>query len=79
MRAVPREGTGASISGLYGWDVTLKDGKKVKVDDAYLRAAILQPASMVRENVSGDMPSYEGKLTEAEIAALVTYLRTYKR
>ncbi|GJE26656.1 cytochrome c oxidase subunit II [Methylobacterium organophilum] len=64
-----------SLAGLWGQSVSLEDGRTVTVDEAYLRDSILQPGRDVVAGYEAIMPSFEGRLTEGEIQALVAYLR----
>jgi protein SCO1/2 len=66
----------APLGGLFGTQVTLTDGRKVKVDAAYLRESILDPAAKVAVGYPATMPSYAGQLSPVELASLVDYLKT---
>lgn len=44
----------------------------------YIKESILYPSKVVREGFINGMPSYEGKMTEAELDALVAWLYTLK-
>ena len=48
----------------------------MKVNDAYLEQAILDPGAEVQAGFSAGMPSYEGKVSEEEVAALVEYIKS---
>ncbi len=64
------------LAGLFGSIVTLTDKRKVKVDEAYLRESIIDPSAKVVAGYLATMPSYAGQLTEAQLSALVGYLKT---
>ena len=50
-----------------------------KVDGrAYLRESILQPGKVVREGFVNAMPSFEGKVSDAELDQLIDWLLTLK-
>ncbi len=72
---------GPSFKGVFGRKETvLRDGKEVEivVDEAFIRRTLLEPE---KERVKGYppiMPSQKGVLTDAEIDALVEYLKTLK-
>lgn len=69
---------GPSLFGLYGRrDYELSDGSKVAiVDDAYLRQEINLPNGRITQGyTAGTMPSYMGILTDADIDALVAYIK----
>jgi len=68
---------GPGWGNLYGSERTLSNGSTVKVDDAYLAAAILEPDRQVPQGyVPGVMPSFAGKLKPQELDALVAYIRS---
>lgn len=69
---------GPTFKGVYGREEKLTDGKTVKVDDAYLKSSILKPMDQIVEGYSPAMPPYEGQLSDAELSALVEYLKTVK-
>lgn len=62
---------------LYGSDVTLADGTKTTVDDAYLSRAILDPDAQVAAGFDeGVMPPYADLLETDEVTAIVAYIRS---
>lgn len=68
---------GPGWGGLYGSSVTLADGSTVQADDAYLVESILQPdARVVAGFQAGSMVSFAGILDQAQVDALVAYIRT---
>ena len=69
---------GPSWKGLFGSEVLLADGRKVSADEAYIRESIKEPAAkVVRGFDKSDtaMPSYEGIVSDAQIEALILYLK----
>lgn len=66
--------TGPTWLGLYGEDVTLKDGTTVVADDTYVRRSIDDPAVDVVEGFSPIMPQFD--LSQDELAALTAYIRS---
>ena len=68
--------TGPTLKGVYGSDVKLMTGATRKADDAYLRRAILDPASEIVQGFEPGMPSFRGVLSDAEIESLIRYIRT---
>lgn len=72
-----RPGPGPTWNGAFGSTVTLVDGTKVKVDEAYLFRAIKDPfAERVRGYVTV-MP--RNNLTDAEAQAIVAYIKALGR
>lgn len=69
---------GPSFKGLYGRNVELVDGKKVKADDNYIRESIENPNAKVVKGFSPVMPTFKGLLKEEEMNALITYIKSLK-
>ncbi len=69
---------GPSWKGLFGRKEKLTDGTSVLVDEAYLQESMLEPSKKVVEGYAPAMPSYQGKLSDADITALVEYIKTLK-
>lgn len=72
---------GPSWKGLFGTEEQLSTGQKVRVNDDYIRESIRQPAAkFVRgfEKSETAMPSYEGVVTDAQVEALILYIKSLK-
>lgn len=73
-------GGGASVGptwkGLAGSDVVLDDGTVVRADSTYLTESIADPSAKRVRGFAVTMPRLS--LTDAEIAALVTYIETLR-
>jgi cytochrome c oxidase subunit 2 len=63
------------LDGLYGSTVPLADGRQVLADERYLHDSIVLPASEVAAGYAPVMPSYKDRIDEADILALVAYLK----
>ena len=70
------DGIGPTWSGIYGTEIELEGGEVVVVDAAYLEEATLDPGARVRAGFGASMPSFEGKVSEEELAALVEYIKS---
>lgn len=68
------KGVGPGWQGLYGKTENMADGGTALVDEAYLNAAIRDPAARVVLGYAPIMPKTE--LGEAELASLVAYIRS---
>lgn len=66
------------LVGLFGKNVTLKDGAAVKADEGYFRESILEPAAKVVAGYQPVMPTYKGQITEDEIIQILMYIRSQK-
>lgn len=72
---------GPTWKGLAGSRVKFTDGSSAVADDTYLRESIQNPSvKIVKDFDKSDagMPSYEGILTDAQIQALIAYIRSLK-
>ncbi|SLN65523.1 Cytochrome c oxidase subunit 2 precursor [Roseivivax jejudonensis] len=64
------------LTGLFGRDIPLEDGRTVTADAAYIRDAILLPERDVAAGYAPIMPNFTGILEDGEVEALVAYIRT---
>ncbi|PLY06099.1 MAG: cytochrome c oxidase subunit II [Arcobacter sp.] len=72
---------GPSFKGIYNRETSiLKDGKKetIKIDDKYLKDSIIYPKKEVVENYPNIMPSFDGVLNDAQMDAVINYLKGLK-
>lgn len=68
--------TAPTLIGLYGEEEQLADGSTVTVDEAYLQDSILNPQAQIVEGYQPIMPSYAGRITDQQLAALIAYLQS---
>lgn len=70
---------GPTLKGKFGNEEELEDGSKVKVDESYISESILNPnAKVVKGFPRNVMPSFQGKLNEDEVTALIEYIKSAK-
>ncbi len=69
---------GPTFKGIYGHQVILSDLKTVTVDENYIRESILDPRAKVVAGFQPVMPTYQGRLRDREIDALIAYLKSLK-
>jgi YHS domain-containing protein/cytochrome c1 len=67
-----------SLVGLFGGSVSLNDGGKATVDDAYVREAILDPDVRIVAGYLQLMPSYREYLSDQQVDSLIAYLRSLR-
>jgi cytochrome c oxidase subunit 2 len=67
---------GPSLLGVYGHSEAMADGSTVPADENYLRESILEPMARVVAGYEPLMPTYQGRLKDAEITAIIEYLKT---
>ena len=65
---------GPSWQGLYGKTQTLADGAQVAVDEAYLKASILNPNSQVVKGYAAVMPAFT--LGDEDVNALIAFIKS---
>lgn len=69
---------GPILHGLYGREEVVASGERIVVDENYLRESILDPMAKITagyEN-SAVMPTFQGQLTEEELAGLIAYIKS---
>ncbi len=73
---------GPSFKGIWGEEQTVVTGKetrKVTVDEEYIKRSIYDPnADVVEGYMKGLMITYQGQLSEGDIASIIEYLKTLK-
>jgi cytochrome c oxidase subunit 2 len=67
------------LAGVYGRVVHLADGRTVVADEPYLRDSMMLPKRDVVAGYAPIMPSFQGQLSEGEIAALISFLKEQKK
>ncbi len=65
-----------SLDGLFGSTVPLADGSQVRADERYLHDSIMLPKQQVAAGYAPIMPSYEGRISESDVLALIAYLKS---
>jgi cytochrome c oxidase subunit 2 len=68
--------TGPSFLGLFGRSGQMADGTTVVADENYIRESILEPANKVVAGYEPVMPTYQGRVKDAEITAIIEYLKS---
>jgi cytochrome c oxidase subunit 2 len=71
---------GPTWKGLYGMtNHKMADGSAVTADDSYIKESILNPTAKIVEGYqAGLMPSYQGQLSDAELADVIEFMKTVK-
>ena len=67
---------GPDLEGVFGSDVELADGSRVVADENYIRKSILNPGADLVKGFNNLMPTYQGQLTEDELAQLILYVKS---
>jgi cytochrome c oxidase subunit 2 len=64
------------LEGLYGRFVPLDGGTFVRVDDAYVRDSILEPAKQIAAGYAPLMPSFKNVIPEGDLLELIAYVKS---
>jgi cytochrome c oxidase subunit 2 len=68
-------GLAPSLDGVFGSSVTLATGETVLADEAYMRESILDPRAKIVAGYAPIMPTFQGQLSEEQLAQLVAYIK----
>jgi cytochrome c oxidase subunit 2 len=63
---------------VFGHEVELVNGKKVMADENYIRESIENPNAKIVKGFNPVMPTFKGQITEAEMNALIAYIKSLK-
>lgn len=70
---------GPTWKGLFGSTRTFADGSSATADEDYLRESIVNSnARIVKGYNAGQMPSFQGQLTDEEITAVIEFIKSVK-
>ncbi len=64
---------------LYGRSEKLQSGKLVVADEGYLTKSMMDPAADVVAGYQNVMPTFQGKLSPPEVAAIVEFIKSLKK
>ena len=67
---------GPSFKEVFGRSRALATGQKVVVDENYIRESILEPMAQVAAGYDPVMPTYQGRLKDDEILAIIEYMKS---
>jgi cytochrome c oxidase subunit II len=69
---------GPTMKGNWGTPRKMTDGSEVVMDENYVRESIENPNAKVRAGFPASMTPFVGKFKEAELAALIEYIKSLK-
>jgi cytochrome c oxidase subunit 2 len=69
---------GPTWKAAFGRTETFTDGSSAKVDENYIRQSILEPNAKIVAGFAPAMPTYQGKLKDAEIDGIIAYIKSLK-
>jgi cytochrome c oxidase subunit 2 len=67
---------GPSFKDLYGRNSSFTTGEPYVADDNYIRDSILNPQAHIVAGFEGVMPTYQGRIQDKEITALIAFLKS---
>jgi cytochrome c oxidase subunit 2 len=69
-------GRGPSLVGLYGKTQSLSDGRRITVDENYLRESIVNSQAKVVQGFQPIMPAFQGLMTEEQLLQVIAYIKS---
>jgi cytochrome c oxidase subunit 2 len=69
---------GPTFLGVFGRTGKFKDGTGYTVEENYIRRSILDPQGEIVAGYEPVMPTYQGRLKDQEITAIIEYLKTLR-
>jgi cytochrome c oxidase subunit 2 len=66
------------LEDLYRRPVSLRDGRTVIADEAYLRESILYPQAKIVQGWEPIMPTFKGQVNEEELIQLIAYIKSLR-
>jgi cytochrome c oxidase subunit II len=67
---------GPTFKNIFGYEHAFKDGTKAIVDENYIRESILNPGAKIVAGYDNVMPSYQGRMKDVEITAIIEWLKS---
>ena len=69
-------GIGPTWAGLFGSERKMKDGSTIVADENYIRQSILEPQAEIVAGFDPVMPTFQGRIKDDGIAALIAYMKS---
>ena len=69
---------GPTFTDLYLREEPLANGQTVRADEGYLTKSMMDPAADIVKGYQNVMPTFQGKLSHAEVAAVVEYIKSLR-
>jgi cytochrome c oxidase subunit 2 len=69
---------GPVLEDLHGSEVSLRDGRRLRADDAYLRESIVNPDARIVAGYQAIMPSYAREVNEEELLQLIAFIKALR-
>ena len=69
-------GRGPALSGIFGSQVFLSDGKAIKADEAYIRESIVNPQAKLVAGFGPIMPTFQGQVSEEQSLQILAFIKS---
>jgi cytochrome c oxidase subunit 2 len=69
---------GPTWTDLYLREEKLASGKRIVADESYLTRSMMEPAAEIVAGFQNVMPTYQGKLTPPDVAAVLEYIKSLR-
>ncbi len=69
-------GIGPTFQNLFGYEMPMRDGSRARADENYIRESILNPGARIHAGFDNVMPSYQGRISDLEIRALIEWMKS---
>jgi cytochrome c oxidase subunit II len=69
---------GPTFLGMYGRTEALDNGRNIRVDEAWITQSMMDPGAHLVAGYPNVMPTFQGKLTGPQTAAIVEYIKTLR-
>jgi cytochrome c oxidase subunit 2 len=67
---------GPTFKGLYGRETHLGGDREIAADEEYIRESIYDPGAKIVKGFPNVMPTFKGRLSDDDVAAIIAYLKT---
>ncbi len=71
-------GIGPTFKGIFGRQEKLSDGSTITIDEDYIHESIIDPQAKIVAGFAPVMPTFAGKLKDAEIHGIIEWMKTLK-
>ncbi|MCH7471903.1 cytochrome c oxidase subunit II [bacterium] len=68
--------TGPTFMGIFNEEVMLQDGRKVVVEENYIRESILDPQAKLVAGYDPIMPTFKGRLSDEKITQIIAFIKS---
>ncbi len=70
------DNTGPTWKNLFGYEVAYSNADSWTIDENAIREAIYNPGVKIRQGYKNQMPTYQGRINDKELRALIAYMKS---